>query len=127
MAQRLRQTNPRLPPDRAAWLAGQWAELREDGRWHILADPAHRRTSALLYRADEAVATWGQIQAPLLWVEGDETDTTQWWGQRYPREDFEARLAAVPRVQRLRLSPSGHMLHHEQPEALAQALLDFLR
>jgi pimeloyl-ACP methyl ester carboxylesterase len=29
-------------------------------------------------------------------------------------------------VQRLRLAPCGHMLHHEQPEALARALVRFL-
>ena len=31
-----------------------------------------------------------------------------------------------PQVQRLRLQPSGHMLHHDQPEALARALEAFL-
>lgn len=127
VAQRLRQTNPRLPPERAAWLAAQWSQQGDDGRWHILADPAHRRVSATLYQADEVVALWRQIAAPLLWVDGDETDTSRWWGQRYPREEFEARLAVVPRVERHRLSPSGHMLHHDQPAALAARLLAFLR
>ena len=55
----------------------------------------------------------------MLWVEGAETDMTVFWGNRYPREDFEARLAVVPRVTREVLSPCGHMLHHDQPAALA--------
>jgi pimeloyl-ACP methyl ester carboxylesterase len=29
-------------------------------------------------------------------------------------------------VQQLRLADAGHMLHHDQPEALAEALLAFL-
>jgi pimeloyl-ACP methyl ester carboxylesterase len=32
----------------------------------------------------------------------------------------------VPKVQRLQLTPAGHMLHHDQPEALARALQAFL-
>ncbi|HSI56776.1 MAG TPA: alpha/beta hydrolase, partial [Ideonella sp.] len=60
------------------------------------------------------------------WVEGDRTDTAKWWGNRYPREEFEARLALVPRVEKHVLSPAGHMLHHDQPEALARVLVRFL-
>jgi pimeloyl-ACP methyl ester carboxylesterase len=66
------------------------------------------------------------ITAPVLWVEGNETDVTKWWGNRYPREDFEARLAVVPRVERALLTDCGHMLHHDQPEALARRLKAFL-
>lgn len=126
VAQRLRKNNPRLPAQRAAWLAAHWAEQRADGRWHILGDPAHKRISALPYRLDEALAAWRRIAAPVLWVEGDETDLSGWWGDRYPRSDFDARLAEVPQVQRQLLSPAGHMLHHDQPAALARVLRDFL-
>ena len=80
----------------------------------------------MLYRKDEVLETWRLITAPVLWVEGDLTDTTQWWGHRYPRSDFEARLAVVPKLQRERLSPCGHMLHHDQPAALAGHLARFL-
>jgi len=126
VARRLMKNNPRLAPDRAAWLAAHWSELRADGRWHILVDAAHKRPSALPYRVEEVLACWRRITAPLLWVEGDLTDTTQWWGSSYPREEFEARLAVVGQVQREVLSPSGHMLHHDQPEALAGLLMRFL-
>ena len=36
------------------------------------------------------------------------------------------RLTVVPRVEKHRLSPAGHMLHHDQPEALAARLSAFL-
>lgn len=126
VARRLQKNNPRLPEDRAQWLARQWAEPHPDGRWHILGDPAHKRVGALPYRADEVLATWRRIQAPVLWVDGDETDIARWWGHRYPREEFDARLAQVPQVTRHRLSPAGHMLHHDQPQALAAHLKAFL-
>ena len=126
VAQRLMKTNPRLTPDKAAWLAPQWSELR-DGAFHILGDPAHKRTNPVLYRKAEVLACWRAIQAPTLWVEGAQTQLSQWWGRRYTREDFEARIAQVPQLRRARLEDAAHMLHHDQPEALAAVLEDFLR
>ena len=38
MAQRLQQNNPRLPTDKALWLAEQWAEQGGDGQWQLLAE-----------------------------------------------------------------------------------------
>jgi len=126
VAERLRRNNPRLSAERAAWLAPHWSAQGADGRWHILGDAAHKRVSALLYRVDEVLAGWQRITAPLLWVDGDETDTTQWWGHRYPRTEFDTRLAVVRQVERHTLKPCGHMLHHDQPEALAVHLKNFL-
>jgi pimeloyl-ACP methyl ester carboxylesterase len=126
VAARLRKTNPRLAADKAAWLATHWAAPGADGRWHLRADPAHKRVNPVLYRAEEAVAAWRSIEAPLLWVEGADTDMSKWWGDRYPRPEFDARLAQVRTLQRLRLTDCGHMLHHDQPERLAEALARFL-
>ncbi|HMM85051.1 alpha/beta hydrolase [Azohydromonas sp.] len=126
VAARLLHNNPRLAPERAVWLAPHWAERRDDGRWHLRADAAHKRVNPVLYRVDEVLEIWRRIAAPLLWVDGDLTDTTQWWGHRYPRDEFDARLAVVPNVRRHRLSPCGHMLHHDQPLALARCLAEFL-
>jgi pimeloyl-ACP methyl ester carboxylesterase len=126
VAARLRQNNPLLPAAKADWLAPHWARPAADGRWHILADAAHKRPSPLLYQVEEHLALWRQIRTPLLWAEGDQSDLSRWWGQRYPRSEFESRLAVVPQVQRLRLAPCGHMLHHDQPEALAEHLQAFL-
>lgn len=126
VAARLRKTNPLLPEDKAAWLAPHWSRQDESGQWQILGDPAHKRVNPQLYRVDEVLACWRQIAAPLLWVQGDRTEMEKWWGHRYPRSEFETRLAAVPKVERHVLSPAGHMLHHDQPEALARRLEGFL-
>jgi pimeloyl-ACP methyl ester carboxylesterase len=126
VAERLVKNNPRLTPDRASWLAAHWAERRDDGQWHILGDPAHKRVNPQLYRKDEVLECWKRITAPVLWVEGDLTDAAKWWGDRYPRAEFDERLAMVPNVQRETLSPCGHMLHLDQPEALATLMERFL-
>lgn len=126
VAARLRRNNPRLAPARAAWLARQWAEAGPEGRWRILGDPAHKRTNPVPYRVDEVLATWRAIQAPTLWVEGSASRPEDWWGGRYTRAEFHTRLDVVPRVDRQVLDDAGHMLHHDQPEALAALLHRFL-
>jgi pimeloyl-ACP methyl ester carboxylesterase len=126
VAARLRKNNPLLSAARAAWLAPHWSRQGDDGRWHIRADAAHKRTNPVLYQKAEVLECWKRIQAPLLWVEGDRTDMRKFWGTAYPRTDFDARIAQVPKVQAVVLSPAGHMLHHDQPEALARHLETFL-
>lgn len=130
VAARLRRTNPLLPPERAAWLAPRWSRREVDAatgeaKWVLLADPAHKLTNPVLYRKDEVMACWKLIHAPLLWVDGDRTDIEKWWGGHYSAEEFHARLAVVANVQKHRLSPAGHMLHHDQPQALAERLTAF--
>ncbi|MBI5255510.1 MAG: alpha/beta hydrolase [Burkholderiales bacterium] len=125
VAQRLRQTNPRLAEDKAAWLANHWAEPDGAGHWRLRADAAHKRVNPVLYRAQEVMQAWRRITAPVLWVEGDQSRPPSAWTGRYKREEFEARLAKVPQLQRALLANAGHMLHHDQPEALAAQLRSF--
>ena len=101
-------------------------EQRPDGLWHLRADAAHKRINQVPYRADEAMATWSRISAPLLWVEGQGSRPDDYWGGRYSRGEFRQRLAHVPQVTAVELADAGHMLHHDQPQALARALDAFL-
>jgi pimeloyl-ACP methyl ester carboxylesterase len=126
VAARLSKNNPRLGADKAAWLAAQWGEPAGDGTWRLRANPAHKRVNPVLYRVDEVLALWRAIEAPLLWVEGAQTDMTKWWGDRYSRAEFDARINAVKEMTQVRLDDCGHMLHHDQPERLAEALRRFL-
>ncbi|HUP08368.1 MAG TPA: alpha/beta fold hydrolase, partial [Caldimonas sp.] len=129
VAGRLQRTNPMLRADRAAWLARQWAHPVSDEPgtdWTLLADPQHKRGTPVLYHVEDILEIWKRIAAPLLWVEGDLTDTSRWWGSRYSKEEFHQRLSVVPQVERHVLSPAGHMLHHDQPEALAALIERFL-
>ena len=131
VAERLRKTNPLLSLQRAAWLAPHWSRQQASsdgkaGRWEILGDPAHKRINPHLYQRDEVLECWKLITAPLMWVEGDQTDVARWWGTRFTKEEFHERLSVVANVEKHVIGPAGHMLHHDQPEALASLLENFL-
>jgi len=126
LAARLQHGNPRLGADQAAWLAGQWAEPDDLGRWHLRADASHRRVNPVLYRAEEALATWKAIQAPVLWVEGALSTPEAHWAGRYSRAEFHRRLSVVPDVRREILAEAAHMVHHDQPGTLARLVDGFL-
>lgn len=126
VADRLQANNGRLTRAQAEWLAPHWAAPDAQGRWQVLCDPAHKRTNPQLYRVDEHLATWAAIEAPLLWVEGVHTDVTPWWGDRYSKAECHERLDVVRQCRREILPDAAHMLHHDQPDALAALLLDFL-
>ena len=127
VAVRLQQNNPRLPADKAQWLASHWSRQEADGQWHILCDTAHKRTNPILYREAEALACREEIRAPTLWVEGAQTTLLDLYGGRYPRAEWDKRLAALPNIEREVLDDCGHMLHHDQPVALAARITKFLR
>lgn len=127
VAARLRKTNPRLTPERADFLAGHWAAPNAEGAWEILGDPAHKITSATLYHVDEVTACWERITAPVLWVEADDTDVWRWMGPKEEaRREIDRRMHCIANVRAARVANAGHMLHHDQPEAVAALIEDFL-
>lgn len=126
VAGRLKQNNPRLSEPFAQWLAAHWAH-EEDGRWHINADPAHKRPQPLLYRLPEVLAFFRRITAPVLFIEGDQTMYFFLFNGRYDRAEFLERSKAVPDFTLSTVTDAGHMLHHDQPEALAALVAHFLR
>ena len=127
VAQRLVKTNPRLAPDKAAWLARHWAQPDAAGRWHILGDAAHKTPNPQLYRADETLAIHSAITAPVLAVEADSDSMGRWWKDRYSLDEYHQRLQVVPDCRTAVVQNAGHMLHHDQPQAVAALIEDFLR
>ena len=127
VARRLQKTNPRLNADKADWLARHWAQAGADGRWRILGEAAHKVVSAQLYRADEAQAVFARIGAPTLSVTASDDSMALWWKGRYTLADYRERLRAVPDVREAVIDNAGHMLHHDQPQALAALMADFLK
>jgi len=126
VARRLMKTNPRLPEDRARWLARQWARPNAQGQWEILGDAAHKIVNAQLYRVEEVLACFAQITAPVLAVEASENQMDQWWQGKYTLAEFHERLKCVQNLQQAVIQDAGHMLHHDQPEKLAALIEDFL-
>ena len=126
VARRLMKTNPRLPEDKAQWLARQWARPNTQGQWEILGDAAHKIVNAQLYRVDEVLAAFAAITAPVLSVEASDNQMEQWWQGKYTLAEFHERLKSVPQLQQAKIQNAGHMLHHDQPEQLAALIEKFL-
>jgi pimeloyl-ACP methyl ester carboxylesterase len=126
VARRLMKTNPRLQADKAAWLAQHWAAPDAQGRWTILGDPAHKIISANLYQMEEALATYRRITAPVLSVTASGDSMSQWWKGQYDLAQYQDRLKVVQRVQQAVVQDAGHMIHHDQPDALARLIEPFL-
>ena len=127
VAARLQKTNPRLSDQRAQYLSQHWAAPNAAGEWEILGDPAHKQPGPLLYQLDEVMACWSAITAPVLWVEADDTNMWQWMGPKeQARAEVDRRLAHLRTVRTHMMANAGHMLHHDQPEALAQLIDAFL-
>ncbi|MEW6020783.1 MAG: alpha/beta hydrolase [Pseudomonadota bacterium] len=127
VAARLKKTNPRLPEDRAAFLAEHWSARNEAGEYEILGDPAHKMSGPLLYHLDEMVAIWKKISAAVLWIEAAETDMWRWMGpQDQMRAEVDSRLAHMASVEAHIVPEAGHMVHHDQPQVLARLIEAFL-
>ena len=126
VARRLMKTNPRLSEDKAQWLAGHWAQPNAQGQWEILGDPAHKITSAQLYRLDEAMALYKNITAPVLAVEASDDSLSQWWKGRYTLDEYHQRLTHVRNCRTAVVHDAAHMLHHDQPAQVARLIEEFL-
>jgi pimeloyl-ACP methyl ester carboxylesterase len=126
VAQRLIKTNPRLSQDKAQWLALHWAQPDAQGQWHILGEAAHKIKNAYLYRWDEMQEIWQRITAPVLSVVAGDDSLSQWWKGSYTLDQYHERLKNIAQVQSVRIDNAGHMLHHDQPQVLAQAIEAFL-
>lgn len=127
VARRLMKTNPRLSADKAGWLARQWAAPDAQGRWAILGDAAHKVVNAHLYQLPEALALYARIAAPVLSVMASDDSLSQWWKGRFTIEQYRERLRHVPQLTEARIEDAGHMLQHDQPEALARLIEAFLQ
>lgn len=125
LAARLCEGNPRLVRARAEFLARHWGAPTPDGRVALRSDPAHKRVYPVLYRLEEAQACWRRVAAPVLWVDGALSETAR--ALRLGADDLAARRAMFPHVVARTLPEAGHMLHHDQPEALARIVEEFLR
>lgn len=126
VAARLQKTNPRLPDDRAAFLAAHWSRRSEAGRWEILGDPAHKMTNPTLYRIDEIMAIWAKVTAPVLHVEARDSATLKHIAHKQDIAEFRERFRAFPDFREVIVDDAGHMLHHDQPEAVARLIESFL-
>jgi pimeloyl-ACP methyl ester carboxylesterase len=133
VADRLQKNNPRLPRDKALFLARHWAEEAADGGVKLSSDPRHRLPFPTVYRAEETYAIWRNISAPTLWVAAEDSHILRWLREQPEGEGATDSLAAVrrrlthvPHGRLVTIAGAGHMLHHDQPAAVAAAMESFL-
>lgn len=125
VAARLSKNNPRLDVERARFLATHWSRRDSDGRYRLLADPAHKLPRARPYRLDETLAIWSQVRAPALQIEASDQATLKRVAGLESIASFRRRFEIFPDWRLLLIDDTGHMVHHDQPEQLAAALLTF--
>jgi len=123
VAGRLRRNNPRLDAERATFLAGHWSRRTTQGDYEIAGDPSHKIVNPVLYRWAEVAACWAAIACPVLWVEATDTDAHRWAGDS---SEIARRIAALKTAEVARIADAGHMLHHDQPQAVARLIEDFV-
>ncbi len=124
LAARLQTANPRLPADKAAFLAAHVGEADGQGGIRVAGDPAHRRVNATLYRREEALAAWRRVTAPTLWVAPAEPALRRRMGID-DAAHAEAR-SAFRDFREVEVADSGHNLHHDQPAEVARIVEAFL-
>ncbi len=128
VADRLQRNNPRLPRDKALYLAAEWAEALPDCSARLRADPRHKLPFPTVYRTDEVEAIWREIRAPVLWVAAAESKIPAWLaGGEDPAAELARRMRNVPNATLTTIADAGHMLHHDQPEAVAAVVEAFVR
>jgi pimeloyl-ACP methyl ester carboxylesterase len=125
LAERLRGNNRRLTPERSLFLARHWGLRKPDGRVALASDPAHKLVNPVLYRVEEAEACWKKVAAPVLWVSGAETEIPE--RLKLTEADLAGRKAWFRTLTERVIAEAGHMLHHDQPERLAEVIEEFLR
>jgi pimeloyl-ACP methyl ester carboxylesterase len=117
----LRIRNPRLTAERAAFIARAWTRPCAEGI-ELIADPWHRLVNPLLYQRDEAEACWRRIEAPVLLLLAELSEYRPGLGDDGCDERF---AAALQRLTLRTLQRVGHMMHHEDPAAVAAAIREF--
>ena len=88
----------------------------------LLTDPAHRHVNPYLYRREEMEACWRRIEAPVLLVAGSESELAL---RLAPEGGVESFRPIVRKLAIEEVAGAGHMLHHEQPRAVARLIEAF--
>ncbi len=123
LAHRLMRANRRLDPAKAAFLAAAHARLTGDGRIGWPYDPSFKRSQPTMHCVEDWGAVWRGIAAPVLQVMSSDmrpnapaTDPAE----TARRRSFFRDLTCVT------VPATGHNLHHDAPEAVADAIEAFL-
>lgn len=124
VAARLQKNNPRLTPDKAAFLARHWAKQGDSGDVALLSDPRHKLVNPYLFRIEEAIACWRRVTASVLLVSGRLSEIPA--RMKDTPEQLAERKGAFRRHQEAWIEEAGHMMHHDQPQRVAALVERFI-
>jgi pimeloyl-ACP methyl ester carboxylesterase len=118
-ARQLQRTNSRLNDDLALELARAGMKQNQSGKWVWKFDPLHRTTAPQPFYSFQAIEFLRRIESPVLIVEGEQSNHIH-------RPDKQARLNALRDKRLVQIENAGHMVHQDNPQALAAVLANFL-
>jgi len=117
-AKRLTAKDPLLSEERALELVEWLLRERADGAFEWLHDPMHRTRTPMVYRPEVWAPFLRAIACPVLTVAAEKS-----W---YRWSDLPDRRALIADHRHLHVDESGHMVHHDAPERLAEAITELL-
>lgn len=118
-AARLQRSDPWLKDEMALYLAEHGTRPAADGTRIWKFDPLHRTTSPQPSYLGQALEFFRRIECPVLVIRGKES-------RHQSRPDLQERQAAIAHKTVKEIPNAGHRIHHDNPEALARAVSEFL-
>jgi pimeloyl-ACP methyl ester carboxylesterase len=118
-ADRIRQFDPLCPPGVAHFLA-EHGTLPVPGGRAFKHDPVHVTRGPYPFRLEQWRQYWKAVRCPVLLLEGERTELP-------PPPDMAERVACLRDVRTRVVPRAGHMMMRHEPEAVASAVLEFLR
>jgi pimeloyl-ACP methyl ester carboxylesterase len=119
-ASQLQQTNPRLNAALALDLARAGMKQNDNGKWVWKFDPLHRTAAPQPFYTEQALEFFRRIECPVLIVEGEASRQTR-------RTDKQTRYDAIRNHRCVIIDHAGHMVHQDNPVALAELIATFLK
>lgn len=124
-AARLRRQNPRLSQDRADFLALHLG-VERNGVIEAASDPYHRLLNPIHYDPEDIKSCWRKITAPVLWIAADKSFFREIFSGDEAQADYRERIASFADIRVETVADASHNLHHDQPEAIARLIEDFI-
>ncbi len=121
MADRLRQTTPRLTPERALWLAENTAIKVAEGKYDWPFDRYLFGAMSLQRSVEEWGEIWSAVACPTLILASTDPEHLATLGDELKRRAGYFRDAEIHQI-----PDTHHNLHQEEPEKVAALIDDFL-
>lgn len=119
---RIAKRYPELGDAQVRRLAEQWTVTDDSGRCRMRVDPWHRVPLPYAFRAAEAMALWAEVTAPVLCIDGGDSTARHFCDAA----EMARRRACFADLEHVVIDGCGHMLHVQNPDAVAAQICRFL-